>query len=364
MVDDDPFGSHGQVNSIETVATNVPLVAAGGGDHLRVTRRSMLFGLGASLLAGPAIASPCPPTEVWEVSTRHLGCCVPKENPVALWETYRSEVGTPWQPANLLESVQSRTGPADAKTILYAHGNWMTRENSRGRIWYIAQRIRQQYDGPLRLIMLSWPSQREPHPVRDIRQNAQCADSQAFHLASLMLLFPAGEPLGVLGFSFGGRVVTAALHLVSGGKVQQGELSWLDPNSRPPARQYRVGLVAPAVDRSWLSSNGRHHLAMRDVDQMVNLYNSQDPVLRRFRFIEASGGSIAAGFTGFLRQQGDAPSTGPLASQQRLRQFDCGDAMGVTHDERSYYRECPCFSEVVRNILWQDASPPTDAVAP
>lgn len=364
MVDDDPFGSHGQVNSIETVATNVPLVAAGGGDHLRVTRRSMLLGLGASLLAGPAIASPCPPTEVWEVSTRHLGCCVPKENPVALWETYRSEVGTPWQPANLLESVQSRTGPADAKTILYAHGNWMTRENSRGRIWYIAQRIRQQYDGPLRLIMLSWPSQREPHPVRDIRQNAQCADSQAFHLASLMLLFPAGEPLGVLGFSFGGRVVTAALHLVSGGKVQQGELSWLDPNSRPPARQYRVGLVAPAVDRSWLSSNGRHHLAMRDVDQMVNLYNSQDPVLRRFRFIEASGGSIAAGFTGFLRQQGDAPSTGPLASQQRLRQFDCGGAMGVTHDERSYYRECPCFSEVVRNILWQDASPPTDAVAP
>ncbi|MFN5770412.1 MAG: hypothetical protein ACK44Z_13760 [Pirellulaceae bacterium] len=352
------------MNSIETVATNAPVVVAKGSHRLKVSRRSMLMGVGASLLAGPAIASPCPPTEVWEVSTRHLGCCVPKENPVAQWETYRSEVGTPWQQANLLESLQSPSVSADAKTILYAHGNWMTRENSRGRIWYIVQRIRQQYDGPLRLIMLSWPSQREPHPVRDIRQNAQCADSQAFHLASLMLLFPSGQPLGVLGFSFGGRVVTAALHLVSGGKVQQGELSWLDPSSRPSAMQYRVGLVAPAVDRSWLSSSGRHHLAMRDVDQMVNLYNSQDPVLRRFRFIEASGGSIAAGFTGFLRQQGDAPSTGPLASQQRLRQFDCGGAMGVTHDERSYYRECPCFSEVVRNILWHDASPPTDAPVP
>ncbi|MFY7967563.1 MAG: hypothetical protein ACOVNV_00660, partial [Pirellulaceae bacterium] len=158
------------MNSIETVATNAPVVVAKGSHRLKVSRRSMLMGVGASLLAGPAIASPCPPTEVWEVSTRHLGCCVPKENPVAQWETYRSEVGTPWQQANLLESLQSPSVSADAKTILYAHGNWMTRENSRGRIWYIVQRIRQQYDGPLRLFMLSWPSQREPHPVREIRQ--------------------------------------------------------------------------------------------------------------------------------------------------------------------------------------------------
>jgi len=44
VVDVDSFGSHGQVNSIMTVATNVRLVAAKGGDRLQVTRRSILFG--------------------------------------------------------------------------------------------------------------------------------------------------------------------------------------------------------------------------------------------------------------------------------------------------------------------------------
>ena len=122
------------------------------------------------------------------------------------------------------------------------------------------------------------------------------------------------------------------------------------------ALNYRLGLVAPALDRNWIERNGRHQLALSHVESMINLYNSRDPILRRFRFIDRLSRPIAAGFAGFtgIAALADPRATAPLSSQQRIQQFDCGSVIGTTHSEKSYYGECPYFRNLIKHLLWKD----------
>ncbi len=85
---------------------------------------------------------------------------------------------------------------------------------------------------------------------------------------------------------------------------------------------------------------------------MVNLYNSRDPVLRRFRFISRLGDPIAAGFRGFGPIY-DPRSTSPLTANDIIEQYDCGSLVGNSHNEKTYYFECSYFGKGVQNLLWQ-----------
>jgi hypothetical protein len=162
------------------------------------------------------------------------------------------------------------------------------------------------------------------------------------------------RPLSLMGFSLGSRVVTGALHLSEGGTLLGQRLPPTASSSIEPT--YRVTLVAPAIDRAWLQPHQRHGLAMNHVVQLINLYNSNDPVLKRFRFIDASSRPVAAGFAGFvgLPVNRDLRLSGPLTGQERIKQFDCSKSLGNTHDERSYFNKCPCVIVAIDNLLWKD----------
>ena len=86
----------------------------------------------------------------------------------------------------------------------------------------------------------------------------------------------------------------------------------------------------------------------------MNLYNSRDPILRRFRFLDRLSQPIAAGFAGI--ETAFTPRViSPLAGQTTIRQYDCGGVIGTTHSERSYYGECPYFREIIRHLLWEES---------
>ncbi len=295
--------------------------------------------------------------DVWELSTRHLpcgSCIIGKSRPE--FDVHRIEACDPyWRPQSFDELLRTvvEDSRQDLITILYAHGNWMTRENARSRARFIADQLHCRSQSPIRVVSLSWPSQRERRPVQDIKENSDCTDTQAFYFGWLLRELPVVDRLSCLGFSLGGRIVTGALHLDAGGKIHGHGL-----DTAPPAvdRVYRVSLVAPAVDRSWLQPNGRFHLAMARTEKMVNLFNSKDPVLRRFRFLDSLARPIAAGFAGFIgipTNAGDPRASEPLASQDRIVQYDCGGSLGSTHDERSYYQKCNHFSIAANNLLWR-----------
>ena len=164
------------------------------------------------------------------------------------------------------------------------------------------------------------------------------------------------EPqVSLLGFSFGARAVTGGLHLDAGGVIP-GYACSPKPNIGV-SLNYRLGLVAPAIDRNWIGRNGRHQLALTHVESMVNLYNSRDPILRRFRFMDRSSRPIAAGFAGFAGLT-DLRATTPLTGQPQIRQYDCGSVIGTTHAEKSYYGECPYFPSIIQHLLWKEPGDP------
>ncbi len=313
--------------------------------------------------------------DVWEVSTRHLPCCINRNaviNPdlrVSHLENRRwvKRTLTDLLPDAPMSSADVQSSSINAQsfetvpsnhfstlTIIYVHGNWMERDNARERVQIVSRAIARHADRPYRLIMLSWPSERDRGFVSDIRENAECADIQAHYLNYLLQHIDPSSQVSLLGFSFGARTVTGALHLAAGGSIDRlsGYVGMantsIDSESRP---HYRVSLVAPAVDRAWLQPGGRFELATSSIDWMVNLYNSKDPVLRRFRFLSRVSQPIAAGFVGFSNFT-DPRATAPLTSTNLLEQYDCGSIVGNSHDEQNYYSKCPYFQKAVKNVLW------------
>jgi len=135
--------------------------------------------------------------------------------------------------------------------------------------------------------------------------------------------------------------------------------------------RYHVGLVAPAVDRYWLAPNGKHRHALDRVESFLNIYNTQDPVLRRFQWLDHPARPVAGGFAGFAglthrpvtqyvsTQLDPQPVTHnftgrPFERPTQIQQFNCSNSVGSTHSERSYYSQCPVFPLILDSLLWNE----------
>jgi len=293
-------------------------------------------------------------SEIFEVSTRHL----PNRFQSISFEQPNVEVnqwvGNRWVRTDADRALPD--GNSGMLTIIYVHGNFMERNNALERVRIVDGYLKSKATRPYRLVMLSWPSQRERKPLRDVLSNANSAECESLYIAWMLHRLRNEPQVSLLGFSFGARAVTGGLHLDAGGQLP-GFSSPISLNIDRPS-DYRVGLVAPAIDRHWLETNGRHEMALTHVDSMINMYNSRDPILRRFRFLDRLSRPIAAGFAGFtgLESLADPRSTSPLSGQTRIRQYDCGSVIGTTHSERSYYGECPYFRYIIQHVLWTESS--------
>ena len=297
-----------------------------------------------------SISETAEPSAIYEISTRHLSDRFRSINFDQPNVEVNKLTGHGWSRTNVDEALP--IGGSGVLTIIYVHGNFMDRNNALERVRIVNEYLKAQADRPYRLIMLSWPSQRERKPLRDVLSNAESAESQSLYIAWMLKRLRNEPQVSILGFSFGARAVTGGLHLDAGGAIP-GYVSSPLP-LRDASMKYRLGLVAPALDRNWMEANGRHQLAMSHVESMVNLYNSRDPILRRFRFIDRLSRPIAAGFAGFtgLPSLADPRATTPLTGQSRIRQYDCGSRIGTTHSEKSYYGECPHFRTMIQHLLW------------
>lgn len=276
-------------------------------------------------------------SDVWEISTRHLGDrprCIDPLDPGLRVHRYDSGC---W-----MEQSIDRLLDLDGRLpVVYVHGNFMTYDNARDRVVIINKYFQERAVVPYRLIMLSWPSEREPHPLQDVRENAISAECQSLYIAWLLEQLGEAPQVGLLGFSLGARSISGGLHLSSGGAIRGLQRS---PSDFPQSAksQYRVAFLAPAVDRTWLMPSGRHHFAMQRTESVLNLYNSTDPVLRRFRLLAVGSHAVAAGFGGFV-------------GNSLIEQYDCSFCLGRTHDEQSYFRQCPYFGQVVDHLLWKES---------
>ena len=276
---------------------------------------------------------------VWEVSSRHLSGSCHLGAPLRIAKL----VGCSFQPSCLEEFIADPVCLNAPQTVIYVHGNWMEWQNARERGLYVYQLLVAQTDKPIRLILYSWPSERDGRIAPDVREKASLAHVESYYLAEFLEHVPTDQTIGMIGFSFGSAVICGTLHLLGGGS--------LDGRTLPPPiathRDVRVSMVAPAFDRNQLGQDGKYELAMGQVKRLVNLYNSADPVLKRFRFMDR-GSPQAAGFLGINARNGMR-----LSSHPNIEQYDCSRAAGRTHSEVEYYRNCPAFKTSLQNALYE-----------
>ncbi len=226
----------------------------------------------------------------------------------------------------------------------------MTHPNARGRASVVFRSLVRYAQEPVTFVAFSWPSEKRQGFARDVLAKKSRTDTDSFYLGELIQNLHSELPTGLLGFSFGGRVMCGTLHLLGGGTLAGRCLPTAEHQTR-----YRLSLYAPAFDRTALTPRGQYRYALQNVDRTVNLYNSSDPILRRFKYIDTGSKPIAAGFAGIVAMpfRGDT-ETGqgnPLSNSGDIVQYDCC-SIGRSHFELDYY-SCRAMPIALKNVLGQ-----------
>lgn len=300
-------------------------------------RLSCAAGALSFALAGFAAAgSAATPDEIYVVSTRRLGavCDAAQLNARLQCEklTTSSDGGRNWRAVNW-----HSTTAASKPTLVYVHGNRVDRgeDRMRGLAVYQTLAMRAAGRGPVRMIIWSWPSEQIRGPVRDYKVKAARTRPAGWQLAWYLNQLPAQAPATVMGYSYGARVATAALHILGGGDL--GGLR-LPAAQRQPQRRFDVALIAAAVDASWIRPGGPNGRALARVNNLLLINNRLDPAMR-FYHITFGRKAQALGYQGLLAGRPGG----------RLWSLDATEPVGRSHALTNYLAKCP---ELVR--VWPD----------
>lgn len=281
---------------------------------------------------------------LWLISTRHLQRhtrCANLDDPqLRVWRLdsrgHRAVAGID----DYLATRQS-----DRPVVVYVHGNRMDYCDAveRGLFVYRQVASRRCHAGPIDWVIWSWPSDQEGILLRDVREKARRTDTQGLFLAWLLRQHVhRDQPTALIGYSFGGRVVSGALHALAGGPLGGRRL----PGESLTGAGIDVGMVAPALESDWMSSHGYHRFATQNLDRLVLLYNQDDTILKNYWRIRGIRNADALGYSG-------PTSFAPRAdgSQVPVRSRDCSNAVGWQHREVDYYNaECSAGIEMASLI--------------
>ena len=235
-----------------------------------------------------------PLDEVWLVSTRHLGCaCVSDDAPTRLqFHRYFEDQG--WAQASLDEFL-SGDDPS-VLTWFYVHGSRVEHSLAVQRGMKVYRRLTACAPYPaIRFVTLSWPTSPEGRPLRDFRNMARRSDTDAYYLASLVNRIHPDVKTSFVGFSYGARVISGAMHLLSGGSMSRLNLA-----DNAPRVRSTVVMWSPALHNYWLTPGSYHGAALSSIDRLLILYNSCDRALNGYHFIFRCKGLKALGSTGLV----------------------------------------------------------------
>ncbi len=280
---------------------------------------------------------------LWVVSTRSLpsdACAASLDSPqLRVWHLDRCGKTTN---STLEELLQSRD--PSIPLWIQVHGNRMESSDAIERGLFVYHRtIPHLATQSLEFVIFSWPSEKEGLLVNDGREKAERTDAEGLYLAWFVReLSQRGGPINIVGYSFGGRVATGAMHALAGGSLGGRTL----PGEHMQGANVRIGLVAPALEDSWLRPGSYHGMASLNIQRMTILYNQRDVVLKRYWLLEQVRGRMALGYTG---PHGIGPRFD--GSPMPVHSCDCSLSMGIYHDEKKYYTEsCQAGRQMARLI--------------
>lgn len=200
---------------------------------------------------------------------------------------------------------------------------------------------------PIRLVCFSWPTERIRGLVKDYREKARRADPAALRLAWVLSRLRSDVPVSLLGYSYGGRVVGGALHLVAGGTLCGHALP-----AAANLANVRVVQIAAAVDRTWLLPGRTHGMAMQVVGRIVLINNHCDPAMRLYHVSSPCGRPVALGRYGMPRLAASAAPPGAVC------QIDACGQVGKHHALKYYLGSGSLMKLAGRELLQQSRNQP------
>ncbi len=279
--------------------------------------------------APPATAPVCTPRtldEVWYVSTRGLGCPdIAGETPFNFRVSRLELASNRWVTASLEEFIAAQQ--PDMPSVFYVHGNRLEAGEDQQQGLSVYRQLTRGVSGelPIRFVIYAWPAAPTPGVLEDARRKAARTNIEGFYLAWLVDQLDPQVPVDFIGYSFGGRIVTGALHLLAGGALTGRAL----PEPRQPRAPMEAVLLAAAVDNDWLAIGRPHGEALDAVDEMLALNNHCDRALKRYGKIDPCNHRVALGLTG---------AVGPLGDNGgKLRQVDICCIVGKSHDWENFF---------------------------
>lgn len=270
----------------------------------------------ASMVAAPWTSAQ---DEVWLVSTRCASDCGGAMS-YWLWDGQCQ-----WKETDAAALAASNN--AAIPTMIYVHGNRTDANEAVNEGWQVYQQISAQAAGqPMRFIIWSWPADRIHGVLQDVRAKAYRSDVDAYLLAQVVSTMSPAVRVNYIGYSFGARIITGALHMLAGGELCGHVLA-----QAPSRAPMRAVLLAAALDCDWLLPGHRHDRALVLTEHMLITVNCADPALKRYGAIYSlHGGPSALGYTG--------PAWPSMlgTEAQKLEPVDVSCIVGHTHDWNRY----------------------------
>ncbi len=278
--------------------------------------------------------------DAWLISTRHLDCLAGKGESTLDLDVSRFSTSGEWIPAG----VDTLLSSEPRLTVVYVHGNRVSDDEAISRAWQAFGVLqRDPAAPPMRLIIWSWPSDRIHGQVRDVRYKAARTNTEGHYLGWFLAQIDPETSVNLIGFSYGARVVTGAMHVLSGGRLACAAPDIVAGDRRP----IQVVLVAAALHNHWLSSGGFHEGFWQFADRLLLLFNSCDPVLKRYRFIEKRGRPVALGYRGSWGLSDDL--------EARIEERDVCCSVGKTHSESVFFSSAEVIDGIQQHLLTRDA---------
>ncbi len=279
--------------------------------------------------------------QIWLVSTRHLGCWT---GIIPTYQIWRYEKGT-WQPKTEAEFFAEDS--AELLTPLYVHGNRIDASlaASYGLSFYFELVGKLDFEPPARFVIWSWPADQIKGPLNDVRTKAARCDYEAYYLGCFLARMKPEVCCGVLGYSFGARIVSGAMHLVGGGAIF-GQT--VPPGPRP---QFRAALWAAAEHNHWYLAGQFHSEALAAADAWYVTINYCDPVLARYEHIDKCSCPVAVGYAGIYGR-----NLLPAGVNARIEEVNVSNIVDGEHHWRPYLYSLYIQNRTRDYLMWHELS--------
>lgn len=297
----------------------------------------------APAVCAPAACDPPPACcghcdcDVWLVDARACSCR-PDGAPILHFWRYVDGRKVP----SSIQEFLATCNPARPE-VFWVHGNRVEPHEAPHVGWTMYRGLCKQACSPFRFVIWSWPASQIHGQIKDVRYKAGVADAEAYDLAWMIDRLPPYQPAGLLGYSFGGRLIGSALHLLGGGQIG-GRM--LYDRLHPDRLLVPAALLAAATDFHALSLSGRNSLALLPADRVLVTVNPADRVLKLYPRLFGRGGPAALGAVG--------PAGYPGPQGMKVQTVPVSGLIGKTHDWEAYAASPPIMARAAHVLLFSN----------